>query len=196
MVIAIDSKPYPYNIPHYEVREFNGVVDFKNTLVEKVKSYKEKYGKLPETVILDTVTKLYELIYLWAEDNYKGFDVHNAISKATLQLNGMLDKLLIDRGINMVVVAHVQYKEATNRFVVPATGTFKDNGSWMSIVDEASYVHVLGNERWISHKEIKFPCRSTLGSELKEKDLLSKYSIRDHLGWLKDVAGKKAENTL
>jgi len=196
MVIGIDSKPYPYAIPHYEVREFHGVVDFKNTLVEKIKAYKEKFGKYPKTVVLDTVTKLYELIYLWAEDNYKGFDVHNAISKSTLQLNGMLDKLLVDRGINLVVVAHVQFDQNTNRFIVPATGKFKDSGSWLSVVDEASYVHVLGNERWISHKEIKFPCRSTLGQDLPDKDLLSNYDINEHIKALTNVADKKAENAL
>ena len=194
MVVAIDSKPYPYSIPHYEFREFNGVVDFKNILVEKIKAYKEKYGKFPETVVIDTVTKLYELIYIWAESEYKGFAIHNAISSSTLQLNTMLDKLLVDRGINLVVTAHVQFDVNTNRFVVPATGQFAKSGSWMSIVDNASYLFIQGNERWIAHKDLQYPCRSTL--DLKAKDLLNNYDVNEHISQLSKIADKTAGNAL
>jgi hypothetical protein len=194
MVVAIDSKPYPYNIPHYEVREFLGVTDLKSTLVEKIKAYKAKFGKLPRTVVLDTVTKLYELVYLWAEENFKGFDVHNAISKQTLLVNAMLDKLLIDKGINLVIVAHVQFDQNTSRFIVPATGKFKDSGSWLSVVDEASYVHVLGTERMVAHSDIKFPCRTTLKGMKTQR--VDDYNINGHISKLEQLATSKADNVL
>jgi hypothetical protein len=194
MVIAVDGKPYPYNVPHYEVREYLGVTEFKATLVEKVKSYKAKYGNLPKTVVLDTVTKLYELIYLWAEENYKGFDVHNAISKQTLLMNAMLDKLLIDKGINLVIVAHVQFDVNTSRYIVPATGKFKESGSWLSVVDEASYVHILGTERMVAHSDIKFPCRTTL-CDMKTTRV-DDYMINDHITQLEERADHKAKNSL
>ena len=194
MVIGVDNKPYPYSIPHYEIREYDGIVDFKKTLVEKIKSYKEKKGKLPRTVILDTVTKMYELIYLWAEENYKGFDVHNAISKDTLRLNSVLENMLINKGINLVIVAHVQFDQNTGRFVVPATGKFKDSGSWLSVVDEASYIHILGTERMISHNEVKFPCRSTVDG--MKTTPVDKYDINEHMSMLEAKASDHADNLL
>ncbi len=194
MVIAIDSKPYPFNVPHYEVREFNGVIDFKNVLIDKIKVYKEKFGELPKTVILDTVTKLYELIYLWAEDNYKGFDQHNAISKATLQLNSMLDKLLVDRGINLVVTAHTQYDINTNRFIIPATGAFKNSGSWLSVVDNAVYMYILGTERMVAHNDVKFPCRTTLDG--MKSGRVDDYDINEHMKELEDMSGDIQQNLL
>ena len=186
MVVVVDAKHYPFKKPHYRVDEYEGIVDFKNTIINKIKSYKTKHGKLPRTIILDTITKMYELMYMWSEENFKGFDKFNAISRETLMLNKIIENTLIAKGMNVVIVAHVQYDQNTNKYVVPAVGKFKDTGSWLSVVDEASYVHILGNDRYISHKELKYPCRSTLGIE--ESQLLSTYNINDHIAKLESNA--------
>ncbi len=182
MVIVVDNKHYPFKKPHYRVDEYDGIVDFKNVLISKVKAYKTKFGVLPKTIVIDTITKMYELMYLWSEENFKGFDKFNSISRETLLLNNIIEKTIITKGINVVIVAHVQYDQNTSKYIVPAVGKFKDTGSWMSVVDEASYVHILGNERYISHKELKYPCRSTLDMEASQ--LLDKYDINDHIGRL------------
>ena len=194
MVVQVDNKRYPFNVPHYRVEEYKGIADFKNTLVEKLKAYKEKYGKRPRTVVFDTVTKLYELMYKYSQENFKGFDIHNSISNDTLAFNTLVEKLLIQNGVNVVVTAHVVHDENTSRYVVPATGIFAKTGSWLSIVDEASYIYTQGNERWISHSELKYPCRTTL--DLKKAEPLSQYDINEHMKALEAKADDAEECAL
>lgn len=185
MVVVIDDKKYPYKVPHYKPSEYNGIVEFKNELVEKIKTYKEKYGEVPRTVVIDTVTKLYELMYRYAQANFKGYDVHNSISNDTLSFNSLIENLLISRGINVVVAAHVQFDQNTSRYIVPATGQFKDTGSWLSIVDEASFIHNIGTTRYIAHSDLKYPCRTTLSGMLTQT--IDEYDINKHI---KDLEAK------
>ncbi len=194
MFIAVDGKAFPFDNPHYRVDEWNGIVDFRNTLVTKIKAYKEKYGKLPKTVVLDTVTKLYEHIYEYCQDNYKGFDQFNALIRETLALNKIIESTLVNKGINTVIVAHATQNNNTNNYEIPAKGQFAESGGWLSVVDEASFLYVLGNDRYIAHKELKYPCRSTL--DIPESEMLSKYDINKHIGLLEEQADKSEVNTL
>ncbi len=194
MFIAVDGKAFPFDNPHYRVDEWNGIVDFRNTLVEKIKSYREKYGELPKTVVLDTVTKLYEHIYEYCQDNYKGFDQFNALIRETLALNKVIESTLVNKGINVVVVAHATFNQGTNNYEIPAKGQFAESGGWLSVVDNASFLYVLGNERYIAHKELKFPCRSTL--DLPDSEMLFKYDINKHIEMLQNQANKSESNVL
>ena len=194
MIVVVDEKRYPFNVPHYKMGKYEGLVGFKNELIAKIKSYKAKFGKNPKTVVIDTVTKLYESMYLYANANYKGFDIHNSISTDTLAFNTLLENLLVANGINVVIAAHVVYDESTARYIVPATGQFKNTGSWLSVVDEASFLYVLGNERWIAHTEIKYPCRSTL--DLKPAEPVKAYDINAHIKSLEAKSNDAEANEL
>lgn len=194
MVVVVDEKRYPYKVPHYKIGEYEGIVEFKTELIEKIKAYKEKYDKVPRTIVFDTITKLYESMYKYAQANYKGFDVHNSISNDTLAFNTMIENLLIDRGINVVIAAHVIYDEATSRYVVPATGQFKNTGSWLSVVDEASFLYTMGSQRYIAHKELKYPCRTTL--EMIASEPVDNYDINLHIESLEATADDAEEMVL
>jgi len=184
MVVVCDGKAYPFKVPHYRVDSWDGIVDFKNTLVSKVKAYKEKTGSLPETIVIDTVTKLYEQIYIWCEDNFRGFDKFNNLVKETLALNSVVENVLLAKGINVVIVAHAVYNSETNSYEIPAKGQFRESGGWLSVTDEASFLYVLGQERYIAHKELKYPCRSTL--DIPDSEPVSGYDINKHIQMLVD----------
>lgn len=194
MVVVVDEKRYPYKVPHYKPSEYEGIVEFKNELIDKIKAYKEKYGEVPRTIVFDTITKLYESMYKYAQANFKGFDVHNSISNDTLSFNTMMENLLIDRGINVVIAAHVVYDEATSRYVVPATGQFKNTGSWLSVVDEASFLYNMGSQRYIAHSELKYPCRSTLDKMASTP--VDDYDINKHIEMLEAKADDAEEMVL
>ena len=194
MVIVVDGKSYPFNKPHYRIDEYNGIADFKNILITKIKAYKAKYDELPKVIVIDTITKMYENMYIWSQENFKGFDIFNAINKDTLYLNKVIESTLIKKGIDVVIVAHATYDESTGRYVIPAKGEFKNTGSWMSVVDEASFLYTLGQERYIAHTELKYPCRSTL--DLVGSEPVDKYSINDHLNKLREKATETESNVL
>jgi hypothetical protein len=186
LVVVVDAKTYPFSKPHYRIDSYDGIVDFKNTLIAKIKAYKEKFGELPKTVVIDTITKMYELMYLWSEENFKGFDKFNSINRETLLLNNVVEKTLIEKGINVVIVAHAVWDEGTNSFVIPAMGQFAKSGGWLSVVDNASFIYVLGHDRYIAHKELKYPCRSVLDN-IQDSELLDKYDINEHISRLEET---------
>ena len=194
LVVSVDGKTYPFKVPHYRPSEYTGLVNFKAELIEKLKAYKAKYGEKPQTVVFDTVTKLYENMYKYAQKNFKGFDVHNTISVETLSFNDMIEDLLIANDVNVVITAHVIFDEKTTRYTVPATGQFAKSGSWLSLVDNASFIFVQGNNRMIAHSELKYPSRTTVDMEKVQK--LSDYSINDHMAKLMVSQDENAEYTL
>lgn len=194
MVVVVDEKRYPYKVPHYKIGEYEGITEFKNELVDKIKAYKAKYGKPPRTIVFDTITKLYESMYKYAQANFKGYDVHNSISGDTLAFNTMMENLLIARGINVVIAAHVVYDENTSRYLVPATGQFKNTGSWLSVVDEASFLYNMGSQRYIAHSELKYPCRSTLDKMISTP--VDDYDINKHIEMLEAKADDSEEMVL
>ena len=194
LVVSIDGKSYPFSVPHYRPSTYTGLANFKKELIEKLKAYKAKYGEKPQTVVFDTVTKLYENMYKYAQKNFKGFDVHNTISTETLSFNDMIEELLIANGVNVVITAHVIYDEKTSRYTVPATGQFKNSGSWLSLVDNASFVYVQGNTRMISHTELKYPARSTV--DMPKGSKLDEYDINAHMSKLMDAQGENEEYAL
>jgi len=193
-VVSIDGKAYPFRVPHYRPSEYEGLANFKAELIEKLKEYKAKYGEKPRTIVFDTVTKLYENMYKYAQKNFKGFDVHNTISTETLSFNDMIEDLLIANGVNVVIVAHVIFDEKTSRFTVPATGQFSKTGSWLSLVDNASFIYVQGNTRMIAHTELKYPCRSTVDMEKVQK--VDDYDINTHIEKLEQSQSDNAEFAL
>ena len=68
LVINFDKKEYGFSVPHANFKKYEGidsVIDFIN---EKISSYKEKFGKFPDFIILDTITQLYA-----AKSNYNSF---------------------------------------------------------------------------------------------------------------------------
>ena len=194
LVVSIDGKTYPFAVPHYRPSQYNGLALFKSELIDKLKAYKAKYGEKPRTVVFDTVTKLYENMYKYAQLNFKGFDVHNTISMETLSFNDMIEDLLISNGVNVVIAAHVIFDEKTSRYTVPATGQFKNSGSWISLVDNASFIFIQGNTRMISHTELKYPCRSTVDMEKSQK--IDDYDINQHIEKLEKSQGENDEFVL
>ena len=161
-VIAVDSKTFSFNIPHYKANKFNGVVAFKKELVSKIQKYKDKNGELPKTVVIDTITHLYQDMHTWSMNNYKGFEVFNQMQTAVIQFNSMLEHLLIAKGINVVITAHTTMNNQTMAIEIPAMGAFKDSGGWLSYVDYASYLTVENNKRVIHHNTLKYPTRTLI----------------------------------
>lgn len=103
------------------------------TIAEKLQAYKDKFGKYPENLIFDTVTQMYSAMQKYNSDKYKGFDVHSKNNQETMAFNQFIEQQLLPAGINVIIVAHTLYDEATSRHIIPATGAFAKAGSWTSV---------------------------------------------------------------
>lgn len=169
MVVNFDRKEYGFEVPHANVGTFtmeNTPDNVANTVIslinEKLGVYLEKMGKMPKTVVLDTVTQYYSGMAAYNGMRYKGFDIHSNNNADTLNFNNYVEDVLIANGINVIIVAHTIYDEQTARHIIPAAGKFKDAGSWLSVVNDAVFIEKKSNKLVAHQKSLKYPCRSTL----------------------------------
>ena len=183
MVMNFDRKSYNFSVPHVNIPIFRGMDELIDTMNTKVGAYKKKFGKLPETVVLDTVTQLYTAIQKYNIEKYKGFDVHSGINKDTLSLNAYVEDVLIANGVNVVVLAHTVYDSETSRHIIPASGAFAKAGSWLSVVNNASFIEKKSGKLVINHKSMKLPCRTTL-TDIPSSQPIEDYDINGHLAQL------------
>ncbi len=185
LVIVTDNKSFPFKVSHYRYTKFNGLDDFRNVLIEKLKAYKAKYDEKPETVVIDSVTHLYQEMHVWAKHNFKGFDIFNEMQTAVIELNDLIETLLIANGVNVVITAHTTYNEGSGSFEIPAMGKFKETGGWLSLVDNATHISTEHNRRVIFNKSLKYPARSTI--DIPDKQNVDDYNIVDHMKLLTEA---------
>jgi len=183
MVVNFDRKEYGFAVPHMNITEYNGIDGLIDTINEKLGVYQEKVGKLPETIVLDTVTQFYSTMQAYNDNNFKGFDIHKNNNRDTLNLNAYIEDVLIANGINVVIVAHTIFDADTARHIIPATGQFGKAGSWMSVVNEAIFIEKKSGKFIIHQRSMKHPCRTTLDG-LEDAVESDKYDINDHIAKL------------
>ena len=181
-VFNFDAKEYGFKVPHSNIKDYNGMSGIIAQMTEKIKSYKEKTGKLPETIVIDTVTQMYSAMQSYNSEpgKFKGYAIHTANTKDTLDFNDFIEKQLIPNGMNVVIVAHTKYDESTGRFIIPASGAFKDGGSWTSVVNDSIYIEQKNGKLVVHLDNLKYPCRTTL-TDLPESMPIEEYNLQEHL---------------
>ena len=183
LVFNIDRKEYGFSVPHVNITSYTGIDALIDTINVKLGAYQEKFGKLPETVVFDTVTQLYSAMQGFNDNNFKGFDVHKNNNRDTLNFNAYIEDVLIANGVNVVVVAHTVFDADTARHIIPATGQFGKAGSWLSITNEAVFIEKKTGKFLIHQKSMKFPCRTTL-PDLEDSVDSESYDINAHIAKL------------
>lgn len=183
MVVNFDRKEYGFAVPHMNITTYDGIEGLIGTINEKLGVYQEKMGKLPATIVMDTVTQFYSTMQKFNMERFKGFDIHSANNKDTLELNAYIEDILLANGINVVIVAHTIYDADTARHIIPASGQFAKAGSWLSVVNDAIFIEKKSNKRVVHQKSLKFPCRTTIEGIDAEIDA-TKYDINEHIAQL------------
>lgn len=180
LVINFDKKEYGFSVPHANFKKYEGidsVIDFIN---EKISSYKEKFGKFPDFIILDTITQLYAAMTKYNSIKYSGFKIHEQNNIDTLELNNYIENVLIANGVSVIVVAHTVVDPDSGRHIIPAQGQFAKAGSWLSIVNDAIFIEKSSGKLIVYFKSFKYPARSTL-KELPEKVDMDKFDINEYI---------------
>ena len=186
LVINMDHKEYGFKTPHVNIKEYLGMDALIKTISEKINIYKEKFNKLPSTIVFDTVTQMYAGMQKFNSERYKGFDEHRANNKETLEFNEFIESSIIPSGINVVVVAHTTYDTETARHIIPATGAFAKAGSWLSVVNDSIFIEKKPNKLVVHTSGLKFPARTTL-EEIDTGVDITEYSLQEHISKLSKV---------
>lgn len=186
LIFNMDHKEYGFKVPHVNLKHYDGMDELLNTVTEKIQAYKDKFGKYPTNIVFDTVTQMYSSMQKHNADKYKGFDIHTNNNKETLAFNQFIEDSLIPSEMNVIVVAHTVYDEATARHVIPATGSFAKAGSWLSVVNDAVFIEKKSNKLIVHTHGLKYPARTTL-TDLDTNIEISTYSLQDHINKLQET---------
>lgn len=182
VVMSTDNKAFRGKVAHFRYNYYDGIEDFTSTIEAKLGAYEEKFGAYPKTFVIDSVTHLQNNMEKWANEKFTGFNIWSNLGKDILAINDFLESIIAE-GINVIITAHTQYDPDTQKYKINSPGQFGKNGSWLSVLDEASFIEVKGNKRIIHHKTMKFPCR-TLQEDLPESQDLNDFNLVDHINLL------------
>ena len=183
LVVNFDQKDYGFSTPHVNMKNYTSMNGTLEWISNSLFKYKEKFGKMPKNIVLDTVTQLYTLMQNRNDEIYTGFEVHRNNNKDTALLNKFIEARLIPSGINVIVVAHTIWDEPTARHIIPATGAFAKSGSWLSIVNDSVFLLKHNGSITVHLRSLKYPARTTL-SDLPDNVRVEKYDLQKHLDQL------------
>lgn len=195
LVVSTDNKAFTGKVPHFRYSTYNGIDDLLGTITAKIEAYAEKYGKLPRTLVIDSVTHLASAMEKYMNDKYTGFNIWSNLSKDILAFNSYLEDTVIPEGINVVFTSHCQFDKDTSKYAIAAPGSFGKNGSWLSVTDNAVFLEVKGTKRVVHHTNPKFPCRSNIDGIEESVDVTS-YNLNEHIAALEANVNESEEFVL
>lgn len=167
-VISRDGKDFAFEIPHtvftdfvgmqpmidgYDITEDDGTVTHVDGILDKLFKYKEAFGKLPTTIVWDSVSQTLQDIIDYSNVNFKNFDVHSNINKEVATLTKFIQEYLVANGINVVLMNHIFWSESEGGYVMTGQGKFREKGGFYSVVDHAVCIEMTGAKRYAFHSD-------------------------------------------
>ncbi len=191
-VISIDGKHFPFPIPHANFSSFPDVNSFINGyesegqhvdgIIDKISKFKEVTGKLPETIAVDTVSRVFQIIADNCSQAYKGFTIHSMISKEIAQFNQFLEITLVSNGMNVVSTTHVMLNPDTGTYEDASSGAYRKSGGAISVHDHVSFFHIVNKQYMVTHRSPGLPCRTLLSKDvLPDSQPADEYSLANHI---------------
>lgn len=159
-VIAVDEKEFKLPLPHANIYSFSSMAEFINGsdpidephvdgVYDKLSKYKERNGKLPKYLVVDTVSRAnmnaYDNLNAALSDNFK---LYAALDREVTEFRKML-ATLNQNGVGLILISHATYDEKVQKFMLTGSGKFAKNGGFTSTVDDAIYVERKGKKRTI-----------------------------------------------
>lgn len=141
-VISRDGKQFSLPMPHMTIPSYinmdtvinggtvnnaEGEAEQVEGILDKLEKYHEKFGSYPETIVIDSVSKLMQDAIDTSNLNYTNFDIHSNIAKEIAILTTFIQEDLVANGVNVVLVNHVMDNEK-NGLVPVGQGKFRDKG--------------------------------------------------------------------
>lgn len=194
LVIARDGKKYPFAQPHVNVGDYTDVDQLIDTIVEKVEAYEKKFGVMPKTIAIDSISKIVLDIENYVVEQVKSYPY----GKVNSQIKRFVDFIERDMAseFNIILVSHAMYNEDTSGYnLVNAGGSYGKKGGMLSEVDEAIFLEVRGKNRTIHYRNSKMAARTVM-SDLPDSVPLDEFNLQEHIELLQSKKSKAAEWSL
>jgi len=193
LVISIDGKKFPYAIPHVNVTTFDSMKEFTSLITSKTLAYKDKMGKMPATIAIDSVSRVFETASNNCNNKFTGFNVYTELNKEVAILTAYLETI-VNSGTNLVIISHSVYDKDSGRYVLVDQGSFSKSGGFLSVVDNAVAIEVKSNKRVVHHRSPKMAARTILTvEELEDQTTMEDYNLQTHIELLASKHDEVAE---
>ena len=178
LVVSRDGKPFSLEIPHFNVPEYSKIDELLDMLSEKIETYNEKIGKYPDTIVFDSVSRIFTDIETFCSKRFHGYEVWANVNK---EINTFLDAInqLQENGFNIVLIAHAVWDENAKKYIETCKGSFAKIGGFLSVVDYALNIDLVGNKRIITHRGGSLS--RTLLSDMPDKQNADDFSLQDYI---------------
>lgn len=191
LVMARDGKPFSLELPHVNVAEFKNIDEFLNLLDEKLEAYKNKIGSYPDTIAFDSVSRIFTDIETSCSKRFNGYEVWANVNK---EINKFLEaiNMLQENGFNIVLIAHAVWDENAKKYIETCKGSFAKIGGFLSTVDYALNIDIVGNKRMITHRGTSLS-RSLL-DDVPDKESANEFNLQTYINKIKakaDVVSEK-----
>lgn len=191
LVMARDGKPFSLELPHVNVAEFKNIDEFLNLLEEKLEAYNAKMGQYPDTIAFDSVSRIFTDIETSCSKRFNGYEVWANVNK---EINKFLEAInvLQENGFNIVLIAHAVWDENAKKYIETCKGSFAKIGGFLSTVDYALNIDIVGNKRMITHRGTSLS-RSLL-DDVPDKESANEFNLQTYIDKIKaksDVVSEK-----
>jgi len=180
LVISHDGKRYPFAVPHVLVPSFDSTEELIKTTIEKIEAYNEKFNEYPDTIVFDSVSKIFDTLYTKCNEKHKGFTIYSELDKEIVAFTTFIEESLIASNMNVVLISHALYDADTAKFNLVGKGSFAKRGGFLAEVDEALFIEVKSNKRVLHFRSPKLPARS-LQEDLPDNTSVEDFNLQDHI---------------
>jgi hypothetical protein len=189
LVISHDGKAYPFEVPHALLNDITCAEDVINFVNEKVASYEDAYGSMPENMVFDSVSRIYDSLYYACSKRFTGFAIYSNLDKEIKEFADYLEEIL-DSGVNLIIISHALFDSDENKYNLVGKGSFAKLGGFLSVVDEGIFIETKADKRVLHFRSTKFPAR-TLQESLPKSMPIADFDLQTHVLLLRN-AGDKA----
>ena len=194
-VLSHDGKKFPFPIPHTNVPTFDSVVALTNLMTQKIQAYQDTKGDLPQTIVIDTVSKIFDTIYDNCNKKFTGFKIYSEIDLEIKAFTDYIQNVLVENGMNVVLLSHAIYDADTATYNLVGKGSFAKRGGFIAEVDFSSFLELKNNKRYVHHRSTKFPARTLLDSA-PDSQLVDEFNLQEYINSIAAVNSSVEEYEL
>ena len=128
LVISHDGKNYPYPLPHVNIATFATTQELLAVINEKVEAFNEKLGHYPTTIVIDSVSKIFDTLMDSMNTKHSGFKIYSELNREIHEFTDYIQNGLISSDINVILISHAIYDTETTSYSLVGKGDFQKRG--------------------------------------------------------------------
>ena len=190
LVFARDGKPFSLELPHVNVTEYTNMNNFLSLVSDKLEAYNQKFGTYPETIVFDSVSRIFTDVETSCSKRFNGYEVWANVNK---EIQAFLEAInsMQEGGFNIVLIAHAVWDENAKKYIETCKGSFAKIGGFLSVTDYALNIDLVGNKHIITHRGSSLS--RTLLDDIPDKQSADDFNLQEYVDKIASKSNEVAE---